>query len=277
MRPLWIGVVVSSLWLGALGSARADSLADVFARGNAAFARGDYAAAILEYEQLTDSGIDDPEVAFNLASSYGAAGQYGQAIRYFERTLRLAPGDGAAREGLRLARDSLGERQAQKSGEAIVVDRPPLTEAVFSYLSANTLAVLLLLTSWLGAGLLIGLSWVRLEAARLGVGIAAAVCFGLALLSAIGVGAKADWGRDGQRAVVIREGAALREGPDPSARLLGELSEGEAVRLLAREGRFARVLARSGARDGADAEGAADEHEPGLREAYVLGTDVGEI
>lgn len=248
------------LCLGALSPhAQADSLSEVFTRGNAAFARGDYAAAIREYEALSEAGIDDPDVAFNLASSYGAQGSYGQAIRYFQRALRLSPNDGAARDGLRLARDSLGERQAQKSGEAIVVDRPPLTEAAFAGLSANALALLLLSSIWLGTGLLIGLSYVRAEAARLGVGIAAATCLGLALVSAIGVGAKADWGSPGQRAVIVREGAAMREGPDERARLVGELPEGESVRLLAREGRFARVRARS------------------EQDVYVLGSEVGEI
>ena len=238
---------------------RADSLSDVFTRGNAAFARGEYPSAIREYEALCEAGIDDPDVAFNLASSYGARGDFGQAIRYFQRTLRLSPNDSAAREGLRLARDSLGERQARQSGEAIVVDRPPLTEAAFAGLSGNTLALLLLVSIWLGTGLLIGLSYVRAEAARLGVGIAAATCFGLAVVSAIGVGEKADWGSQGQRAVIVREGAAMREGPDERARLVGELTEGESVRLLAREGRFARVRART------------------EQDVYVLGSDVGEI
>jgi uncharacterized protein YgiM (DUF1202 family) len=259
-------------WLFVSASARADSLSDVFTRGNVAYARGDYAEAIREYEKLSEAGIDDADVAFNLASSYGAHGEYGQAIRYFQRALRLSPNDSAARQGLRLARDTLGERQAQKRGESIVVDRPPLTEALFSFLSANTLALLLLLFAWLGTGLVIGLSWVRLEAARLGVGIAAAVCFGLSLVSALGVGAKADWGREGRRAVIVREGAALREGPDDHARLVGELTEGESVRVLAREGRFARVLARGPGNEAPD-----DEGQRGEREAYVLGSDVGEI
>ena len=61
------------------------------------------------------------------------------------------------------------------------------------------------------------------------------------------------------RAVIVRESAALREAPDNRATLLGELTEGEGVRVLAREGRFARVLAR------------------GDRSGYVLGEHVGEI
>ncbi|MDB4972691.1 MAG: hypothetical protein JWN48_1032 [Myxococcaceae bacterium] len=258
-------VVALAVWCIALslGSARADSLAQVFARGNAAAARGDYASAIREYEALYDAGIDDPDLAFNLGTSYGQTGAYGQAIRYFQRALRLRPTDSAARAGLRLARDSLGERQARQRGEAIVVDRPPLTEAVFSFSTESALALALLVSIWFGSALLIALSFVQVEGLRLGVGIGSAFCFALAVVSAIGVGAKADWGRDGTRAVVVHEGAAVREGPDDHARLVGELTEGESVRLLGREGRYARVLARQG--------------EQAQREGYVLGSDVGEI
>jgi tetratricopeptide (TPR) repeat protein len=253
-------LLACALLLLATGSpARADSLRDVFARGNAAYARGDYAAAVKEYAALDDAGIDDPDLAFNLASAYGSLGKYGQAIRYFERSLRLAPGDAEARAGLRVARDALGEKQAQASGEAIVVDRPPLTEAIFSQLSESTLAILLLVSIWLASGLLIALSYVKVEGTRLGIGIAAAVLFSLSLVSALGVGAKASFGRAGKRAVIIGETATIREAPDDRARLVGELVEGESVRVLGREGSFARVLSR------------------GEREAYVRAADVGEI
>ena len=246
------------LLLTTAADARADSLSDVFARGNAAHARGDYAAAAREYEALVESGIDDPDVCFDLASAYGALGKYGQAIRYFQRALRLAPGDDGAREGLRLARQALGERQAQARGEAIVVDRPPLTEALFAAFTSDGLAIALLVSIWLATALFLVLPSLRAEALRLGVGIASALALALAVFSALGVGAKADWGRAGQRAVVLREGVAMREGPDDAARLTGELAEGEGVRVLARSGSYARVVAR------------------GEQTGYVRSEDVGE-
>lgn len=238
--------------ISSLGSARADSLSELFSRGNAAFARGEYAEAVEAYEALLESGVDDPDVTFNLASAYGAEAEYGQAIRYFERTLELAPGDEQARAELQKARDALGERQAQAHGEAIIVDRPPLTKAVFSSFTADTLAWLLLVTIWLAVGLLFVLRLTRDrtrdhthgEALSLGLGIAAALSFALAVASALGLGAKADWGRDGTRAVVLREDTALREGPDDRARLRAELVEGETVRVMAREGLFTRIVAR---------------------------------
>ena len=225
-------------------TARADSLSDVFTRGNTAFARGEYAEAVKAYETLIESGLDDADVCFNLASAYGSLGQYGQAIRYFQRSLRLAPGDDAARAGLKVSRVALGERQAQARGEAIVVDRPPLTEAVFSAVSSNALATCLLIAIWLSAGLFLLLPSLRAEALRLGVGIASALLLALAVTSAIGVGAKADWGRDGARAVILRDGTAVREGPDDGARLAAELFEGDLVRVTGQSGGYARIVSR---------------------------------
>lgn len=251
---LW---TLAALWLGDV--ARADSLESTFARGNAAFARADYEGAVREFEALIEAGVDDPDLAYNLASSYGALGRYGQAIRYFERALSEEPRADDAKLGLKLSREALGERQAEARGEALVVQRPPLSEAVFALFSADALALALLLTIWLGTVLWLILPRLATEALRLGAGIATALSFVLALFALLGVWTKADWGREGRRAIIVREAVPLRDGPDDRARMAGELAEGESVRLLSREGGFARISAGPG------------------REGYVRAADVGEI
>jgi tetratricopeptide (TPR) repeat protein len=248
-----------ALCLIALSPARADSLRDTFARGNVAYARGDYADAIREYETLLESGVSDPSVSYNLAAAYGSQGKYGQAIRYFERALREQPGDDAAERGLKLARDLLGERQAKERGEAIVAERPPLSSAVFAAVSADALALALLVSAVIVGGALMLLASAQAEAARIGLGIGAGTGLLFALLSGFGLWVKADFGAPGTRAVVIMEAAQVRDGPDSAARLSAELNEGESVRILAKEGEFARVrLARGG-------------------EGYVLKEALGEI
>lgn len=236
-------LLIVALLIGSLVGtpARADSLPEIYARGNAAYARGDYANAIQEYETLEESGVKDADVSYNLACAYGSAGKYGAAIRYFERSLRRSPGDDDAERGLKLARDLLGERQAKERGEAIVAERPPLSRALFAAVSENALALALLISSMLGSLALLALLRARAEALRLGLGIAGAFFALLAGATAFGVGAKTDFGAEGQRAVVLLDRAPLREGPDPNARLAAELSEGESVRVLARDGEFAHV------------------------------------
>ena len=221
--------------------ARADSLPEVFARGNAAYARGDHAKAIREYEALIEAGVRDAAVSYDLACAYGATGQYGAAIQYFERTLHEAPGDDGAERGLKLARDLLGERQARERGEAIVAERPPLSSALFASLGENTLAVALLVSSLLWSLFLVALTRARAEAVRIGLGIASGFFVLSALIAGFGLWAKLDFGAEGRRAIVRVDRTPVREGPDPAARLAAELNEGESVRVLAREGDFAQV------------------------------------
>jgi tetratricopeptide (TPR) repeat protein len=239
-------VALCIAWASLVGSsARADSLTERFAHGNAAYARGDYAAAASDYETLIEAGVTDADVSYDLACAYASLGRYGAAIRFFERSLRDAPGDDAAERGLKQARDLLGERQAKARGEAIVAERPPLSTALFAGLRENTLAVALLLSAILWSLAFLALLRARGEAQRLGLGIASAFFLLTSLVSGFGLWAKADFGAEGRRAIVLVDRAALREGPDPAARLAAELNEGESVRILAHQGEFAHVrLAR---------------------------------
>lgn len=258
-----MNVLRTSCWVLATialaANARADSLGDTFARGNQAFARGDYAAAVEEYETLVQAGVDDPDVSFNLASAYGAAGRYGQAIRHFEHALSLAPRDAAARTGLAAARDALGRRQALETGEAVVANRPPLIEALFSPFTASALAIVLLLSAALASTFGFGLLYARSEATRLASGIGAALGSALLLFTSLGLYVKTYAGEDGVRAIVVSERAPLRDGPDERARLAAEVPEGTQVHILAREASYVHVRAGKG------------------REGYMRAIDVGEI
>lgn len=240
-------LVAAALPLVLAASARADSLADTFARANAAYARGAYEQAVDEYQTLIDARVADPAVTYNLASAHARQGHYGQAIRYYERTLLLAPGDDSAEQALKLVRDALGEQQARERGEAIVAERPPLSSALFAGLHADTWAWLLLVSSWLACGAVLAMARARAEAQRIALGITSSVFFVLGAISGFGLWAKSDFGAEGTRAIVIQDRAALREGPDEAARMASELSEGEAVRILATDSRFAHIrLGRGG-------------------------------
>jgi tetratricopeptide (TPR) repeat protein len=255
MKSLFLLV---GLWLFAATAHAESTLADTFERGNRAFARGDHAAAVEAYQTLLESGVDDPDVSFNLASAHGALGHYGQAIRYFAHTLTLRPSDDAARAGEKRAREALGQRQALESGEAIVAERPPLGEALFGRLTSDALAIVLLAGIWLFCAVAAALFYVRAEALRLSLGIAAALSLAVSLAAGLGLSVKTDRDSEGARAIVLSEHAALREGPDELARLSRELPEGTSVHVMSREGAYARVRV-------------------GEREGYMRAADVGEI
>jgi tetratricopeptide (TPR) repeat protein len=249
-------VLMSSL---APAFSRAETLNDVFAEANRACARRDFAAAIAGYEQLREAGVDDPDLSYNLGTAHAKAGHYGQAIRHFEHALTLAPGDPAVRKHLEQARQALGHKLASKTGEATVATRPPLTEAMFSTFSADTLALSLLSATWLLTLCLFALGRTRTEALRLGLGICAAVSVAVAAIASFGLGVKSDWGAPGRRAIVIHDDVPLREGPDQAAASSLRLREGTQVRSLGRERDFVEI------------------ELSGDRRGYLPASDVGEI
>ncbi|MDQ3037282.1 MAG: tetratricopeptide repeat protein, partial [Myxococcota bacterium] len=98
-------VVAASLVLAlATGSARADTLEDVFRAGNDAYFSGEYAAATERYEHLVDLGVRDADVFYNLGMAYARQGRHGRAIAAFERSLRVRSGDAEASRALERSR-----------------------------------------------------------------------------------------------------------------------------------------------------------------------------
>jgi tetratricopeptide (TPR) repeat protein len=73
---------------------------DTFAKANAAYAAGDYAGAVQQYEQLAAESISDAALFYNLGNAYYRGGQIGPAIANYERALQLDPGLENARENL---------------------------------------------------------------------------------------------------------------------------------------------------------------------------------
>jgi tetratricopeptide (TPR) repeat protein len=261
-----VTLLVLSIFLGALAVflstvypvASAQSLQRIFSAANEAYFRGDHAAAAEQYESLVRAGVNDADVYYNLATAQAQAGQLGKAILYFERALRLDPGDEAAEAALAACREALGKRLAEKKGEALVQARPPLIEALVRPLSENLLAWLVLFFDLLLFCSLVALRFAAREPVRVGLGVAAPLLGLLLLLAGAGLLIKSEALEQGRAGVVLVEDARLREGPDPRAGLRGRLVEGQGVRILAREGGFLRVRI-AGGNEGWLAAGEAEE------------------
>lgn len=240
---------VACLALASFGTGRAfaeQRLAGVFERANQAASRGDYPRAIDLYRTLVDAGVDDPDVYYDLATAYARADQYGQAILYFERTLARRPGDDGAERGLAAAREALGRRRAQRTGEALVDAGPPFPEVLVRDVSSDALAWAVLALDVLLFALLIVRRFVHGDSARLALGVAAPVAALLLALAGFGLTVKEGWLREGRPGIVLEEGAVLREGPDDRAGERGEAFEGERVRVVDRHGGYLRVTLPAG-------------------------------
>jgi hypothetical protein len=249
------GVVLGVLGvLACAGRAQAESLERIFSAGNEAYFRGDFDAAIERYEALRSAGVHDPDVELNLATAHARRGELGRAVLGFERALWLRPGDDGAEEGLLAARNLLAKRRADREGEAELRTRPPLAEALVRPFSANALALLALLLSALAVGCFAALGASRRAGVKLAFAIAAPLAaLGLFLVGA-GLAVKLELLREGTPAIVLEEGAALREGPDDRALVRKKALEGQTARILRREGRHVETVLETGARGWMDSK-----------------------
>lgn len=85
---------------------------DPLDRAARAFANSDWPTAIENYAILTDRGIADPALYYNLGAAYAHEGQRGRAIWMLIRAKRLAPRDRDIRHNLSLLAPDLASQMA---------------------------------------------------------------------------------------------------------------------------------------------------------------------
>lgn len=237
MRALALAALVAL----APATACADSLSEIWQEANAAYYRGDFEGAASGYRRLIASGVVDPDVTYNLATSEAKLGHHGAAIQLFERTLWLSPGDDDAEHALEEVRAAIGRRRAAARGEAEVDAGPPMSEALFGGVSTDLLVVLALFFDLLFFGALAALLFVKRESVRLGLGITAVVAGAALATTGTGVALKSGWLEDGEPAVVLADGTSLREGPDHRASERHHASEGQRAWVLDEDRGWVRV------------------------------------
>jgi tetratricopeptide (TPR) repeat protein len=251
-------LVLASLALLALTSlsspAAAQSFDTLFREGNEAFFRADYATAAARYEALEEAGVDDPDVHYNLGATYARQGRHGRAIVELERAVRLRPSDEGARTALDASRAIVGRRHAEREGEAVVEAGAPFGEALFSFLSEDQLALVVLALTLALSGVLLALFFVTHERARIGLGVAAPLLFVVLATTGLGLLSRQGAFAAGPTAIVVRDDAALREGPRDEASVRARALEGERCEVITRDGEWARVRLGGGREGWARAE-----------------------
>jgi tetratricopeptide (TPR) repeat protein len=220
------------------------SLTGVFDAANVAASRGDHARAISNYRKLTEAGVHDPDVYFNLATSFAQSGDYPRAILSYERALTLRPNDSKASDDLQAAEKALEEQRAEAEGEAVIQRSSSISDAIYGSVSEDVLASALLAANLL---FFVGLAWVSVGRRRHGWLYALLVASCVALVfCALGLGAKAGMLRDGPRAVALDDRVILREGPDPRAQVRGEARGGDRGEIVDRDRDFVKLRVVSG-------------------------------
>ena len=215
----------------------------LFDAANAAYFKGDYDAAVSQYQKLAEDGWSSADLDYNLGTALLAQGKLGQSILALERARRLAPADEDVAANLERARHELVDKVAGAGEEPFVARAAALLPvALVGWAFVGAWACF-----WLGV---FGRRWAKGAATALAsLGALAAVASGVLL----GV----QWYEREQmhEAVVVGQTVPAREGPNGASKVSFELHEGTELRIIDREGSFLRVRLRNGLEGWADAAG----------------------
>lgn len=74
-----------------------------FEDGNAAYSEGNYQQALELYENIENSGMESAALYYNMGNTYYKMKEYPKAILYYEKALKLDPGNEDIRTNLEIA------------------------------------------------------------------------------------------------------------------------------------------------------------------------------
>lgn len=220
-RRLWW--IILLCLLGSATHGLGDDSARRFIAGIEAYKAGRYDVAIAQFSELTQSGLINAKLFYNLGNAYLKQDELGPAILWYERALRLAPDDPDLRFNLTYAR-SLAKDTPE-------VDDNTLVHIFFFWkfsLSDPTLRLLAVgcnLLLWVAAAAWYLTHYPGLKAVTI-VALAATVIFS----STAGFNAyeRMHW----RQAVVLPASISVRSGLESHSTQLFELHAGAKVRVM---------------------------------------------
>ncbi len=229
--------------------ARCDSLGSMFQEANNAFWNGNYKKASTLYTRLEDLGVHDSALAYNLGTAHARLGKLGMAVRYYERSLRLSPGNTDAVHNLSVLREHLARRASEAGRDADLAPAVSPWRAMLDRFSPHSAALGFLVFHLTLFIVLMLRRFVIREMPRLSLGVLAGV---LAILTvttlALTIG---KWHQETyiKEAVVVAEGQLdVLEGPASTVKRFA-LEEGSRILILEDNDSWTRLLDSEG-RDG---------------------------
>ncbi len=223
--------------------ARADLVSEAFVRGNEAYWKGNYPAAVEAYEQVRSLGPVHEDLYFNLGNAYYRANQLGPAILNYERALALDPTQEDAQFNLKTAR-ALSSRRAHDRIEG--ADRDPLWIRVVTTFTTSFVTWTFVILYLLAFSGLFALRLLEAGLARAGVGAVTLLLFVAAIVSGGLLGARAYLDERVQMGIVLPDALAVKDGPDPNYRTAFEVHAGLKVQMVEKDQDWVRVRLANG-------------------------------
>ncbi len=95
--------------------AQTTELTAAFLNGMNAYKKADYAQAVTQFKQIADTGVKNGKLYYNLGNAYMKNGALGDAILWYERSLKLIPADPDLKFNLNYARGLVKDKKENES------------------------------------------------------------------------------------------------------------------------------------------------------------------
>jgi len=198
---------------------------ELFEAANRQYEAGQYDSALQKYLEIPGQGVESAALYFNIGNCYYKLGDLGRAVLYYERALRLDPGDDAIRENLSIAQLATVDRIEEEPdfiflrlGRAYTHLFPESTQVVM--LAVLYLLLMLGLTAWVLLRGRQGTVWVARSS--LGIGF-------LLLLTALALAGRWWEERSRNEAVIVAASVEVMSAPGAQAVEVFSLHSGAKV------------------------------------------------
>lgn len=251
----------------AVPSGRTEALA-ALARGNDAYGRGDFLAALGECRSVLAAGYESPELYLSLGNSAYRAGRLGWAVYWFARGCRVAPDDPDLRTNLEAVLAETRDRAAGEGGSRFLGSLTSLQDRVSPAAAARWfVGAWIVFAAWLAARLAFSGGATPGPTASQPFRLTGAVLGAFLAISVAGTLVKLAQASGSPTAVVVTDELQIRSNPDPEATVEFTLHAGTRVRLGRMSGGFREVLYSEKLHGWGSAEGLAGLSDAGVREA----------
>jgi len=211
---------------------------DLFKDGNQLYQAGQYQAALEKYSQIANLGQESSALYFNMGNCYYKLQDVGRAILFYERALRLSPGDEDVQTNLSIAQLATPDK----------IERQPdfvLTRVVQAYCHVlpENIQIGLVLGFYLAvmAGLIL---WVLTRGRRIGswAGRASLVLAVLLLLAGSSLAGRGWEERNRRDAVILASKVDVMSAPGAQAVEVFSLHAGAKVTLDRSSGDWVEII-----------------------------------
>lgn len=206
-------------------SAFGDTPESIIAKAEALYQSGVYNEALQKYRELEESGLQSSGLYANIAACHFQLKSYPKAILYYEKSLKLSPGNKKVLSDIRAVRSQIPDLVPEPQPFVLITVWNKMA-GIFS----ERIWTLLNMLSMMTIVALLGIKWLtgfQLPGKRIFVGLTASVFLFIATLlagmtvSAIAYGNKAY--------IIMEENTFLHKGPDDISPVLMDLPSGTKV------------------------------------------------